>query len=51
MMAVVDSPNPPVHLILGAVALKRFRAKLDQWNQEIAAWESTTLGADFPEAQ
>ena len=51
MMAVVDSPNPPLHLILGAIALKRFRTKLDQWNQEIAAWESTTLGADFPEGQ
>src|SRR5579871_5452818 len=51
MIAVVESPNPPVHLILGSVALKRFRAKLDQWNQEIAAWEPTTLGADFPEGQ
>ena len=51
MIAVVESPNPPVHLILGAVALKRFRAKLDQWNQDIAAWEPTTLGADFPESQ
>ena len=51
MIAVVESPNPPVHLILGAIALKRFRAKLDQWNQDIAAWEPTTLGADFPEGQ
>lgn len=51
MIAVVESPNPPVHLILGSVALKRFRAKLDQWNQDIAAWEQTTLGADFPEGQ
>lgn len=51
MIAVVESPNPPVHLILGAIALKRFRAKLDQWNQDIAAWEQTTLGADFPEGQ
>ena len=51
MIAVVESPNPPVHLILGAVALKCFRAKLDQWNQDIAAWEQTTLGADFPEGQ
>ena len=51
MMAVVDSPNPPLHLILGAIALKRFRTKLDQWNEEIAAWEPTTLGADFPEGQ
>ena len=51
MMAVIESPNPPVHLILGAIALKRFRAKLEQWNQDIAAWEQTTLGADFPEGQ
>ncbi len=49
MIAVVESPNPPLHLILGAAALKRFRAKLDQWNQEIAAWEPTTLRADFQE--
>lgn len=46
---LADSPNPPVHLLLGKVALTRFRGKLDQWNQEIAAWESITLGADYPE--
>jgi short-subunit dehydrogenase len=51
MMAVVESPNPPLHLILGALALKRFRAKMDQWQKEIAEWESTTTGADFPEGQ
>jgi len=51
MIAVVDSPNPPLHLILGAMALKRFRAKQDQWQKEIAEWESTTTGADFPEGQ
>ena len=51
MMAVVESPNPPLHLILGGIALKRFRAKLDQWQKEIAAWETTTVGADFPEGQ
>ena len=51
MMAVVESPNPPLHLILGGIALKRFRAKLDQWQKEIAAWETTTAGADFPEGQ
>lgn len=49
MIKVVESPNPPLHLILGAVALKRFRGKLDQWHKEIADWESVTLGADFPE--
>jgi NAD(P)-dependent dehydrogenase (short-subunit alcohol dehydrogenase family) len=49
MIKVVESPNPPLHLILGAIALKRFREKLEKWNQEIAAWEQVTLGADFPE--
>ena len=51
MIAVVESPNPPLRLLLGASALKRLREKLDAWQKEIAAWESTTLGADFPEGQ
>jgi NAD(P)-dependent dehydrogenase (short-subunit alcohol dehydrogenase family) len=49
MMQVVDTPNPPVHLILGKIALTRFRGKLEAFQKEIAAWESVTLGADFPE--
>lgn len=51
MMQVVESPNPPLHLLLGAMALKRFRAKQERWREEIAAWESVTLGADFPEGK
>ncbi|MEO6801782.1 MAG: oxidoreductase [Granulicella sp.] len=51
MMQVVDSPNPPLHLLLGSNALGRFRAKLDRWEKEIAAWESVTVGADFAEGQ
>jgi NAD(P)-dependent dehydrogenase (short-subunit alcohol dehydrogenase family) len=51
MMDVVESPNPPLHLILGALAYNRFRGKLDQWRDEMAAYESVTLGADFPEGQ
>jgi short-subunit dehydrogenase len=51
MMAVVDSPTPPLRLLLGAAALQRVRAKLDSWQKEIAAWESTTVGADFPEGE
>ena len=49
MIAVADSPNPPVHLILGKIALTRFRGKMAQWQDEIAAWESMTLGSDFQE--
>lgn len=51
MMQVVDSPNPPLRLVLGAAALKRLRGKLESLQAEVAAWESTTLGADFPEGQ
>lgn len=51
MMDVVASPNPPLHLLLGKLALQRFRAKLDLWQKEIAAWETVTTGSDFPEVQ
>jgi NADP-dependent 3-hydroxy acid dehydrogenase YdfG len=51
MIKVVESPNPPLRLLLGVGALQRLRAKLDNWQQEIAAWESTTTGADFPEGE
>jgi NAD(P)-dependent dehydrogenase (short-subunit alcohol dehydrogenase family) len=51
MMKVVESPNPPLRLVLGAVALQRLRAKLESVQKETTAWESTTLGADFPEGE
>jgi NAD(P)-dependent dehydrogenase (short-subunit alcohol dehydrogenase family) len=51
MIDVVNSPNPPVHLILGKIAFKRFRDKLTQWNKDLDAWEAVTTGADFPEEQ
>jgi NADP-dependent 3-hydroxy acid dehydrogenase YdfG len=51
MMQVVESPNPPLRLLLGKSALQRLRAKLDTWQKEIAAWEQVTVGADFPEGK
>lgn len=51
MMQVVESPNPPLRLVLGVRALKRLREKLDTWQKEINAWEAVTVGADFPEGQ
>jgi NAD(P)-dependent dehydrogenase (short-subunit alcohol dehydrogenase family) len=51
MMQVVESPNPPLHLLLGGSALQRMRAKLDAWHKEISAWEQVTAGADFPEGK
>ena len=51
IIAAVASPNTPKHLLLGKLALTRFRQKLDEFTQEIAAWEPVTLGSDFPESQ
>ncbi|HWT64751.1 MAG TPA: oxidoreductase [Terracidiphilus sp.] len=51
MIAAVDAPEPPLHLVLGAMALKRFRAKLERVEKELAAWEPVTVGADFPEGK
>jgi NAD(P)-dependent dehydrogenase (short-subunit alcohol dehydrogenase family) len=51
MIEVVESPNPPLHLLLGASALERMRGKLSRWQEEIVAWEPVTLGADFPEGE
>jgi NADP-dependent 3-hydroxy acid dehydrogenase YdfG len=51
MIQVVESPEPPLRLLLGVSALQRLRAKLGNWEKEIAAWEQVTVGADFPEGQ
>jgi NAD(P)-dependent dehydrogenase (short-subunit alcohol dehydrogenase family) len=49
VIAAADATEPPMHLILGKSALKRFRERQEQWQKEIAAWETVTTGADFPE--
>jgi NAD(P)-dependent dehydrogenase (short-subunit alcohol dehydrogenase family) len=51
IIQAVESPQPPLHLVLGALALQRMRGKLDQWKTELDTWQSTTLGADFPEGE
>ncbi len=51
MMQVVNSPEPPLRLLLGASALQRLRTKLGNWEREIAVWEKVTVGADFPKGQ
>ena len=51
IVAAVEAPEPPLHLVLGKLALTRYQAKTAAFSAEIAKWESTTLGADFPEAK
>jgi short-subunit dehydrogenase len=50
MVAAVSSPKPPRHLLLGKLAIERFRAKMKSFETEMIEWEETTLGADFPDA-
>ena len=44
----VESPEPPLHLLLGKAAFRGARLKLDQLRADFDAWEATTVGADFP---
>lgn len=49
IMSVVESPSPPLRLLLGRPGLELARAKLDGLATSIAQWEAVTLGADFPQ--
>ena len=44
----VESPEPPLHLLLGKMALDVVRGKLAAMGAEFDKWESASLGADFP---
>ena len=48
MIAVTESANPPLRLLLGAAALKGARAKLEELKNDFDAWAETSEGADFP---
>jgi NAD(P)-dependent dehydrogenase (short-subunit alcohol dehydrogenase family) len=47
IVAVVDSPDPPVHLLLGPDAVKMSRGKLAELTTETDAWESLSSGTDY----
>jgi NAD(P)-dependent dehydrogenase (short-subunit alcohol dehydrogenase family) len=49
IIAAVEAPEPPLHLLLGKAAMKGARWKLDLLKRNFDAWEETTVGADFPE--
>ena len=51
ILAVVDAENPPLHLLLGKSTIPRLRSKLQALEKDVAAWETTTLNADFPEGE
>lgn len=49
IIAAVESPTPPLRLLLGKAALKGARGKLDLLKKDFDTWEKTTVEADFPE--
>ncbi|MES2431926.1 MAG: oxidoreductase [Bacteroidota bacterium] len=48
IIKAVESENPPLHLLLGAAALKNARIKLNELKNDFDSWEETTVGADSP---
>jgi NAD(P)-dependent dehydrogenase (short-subunit alcohol dehydrogenase family) len=47
IIAAVEAPEPPKHLVLGKIAFDRMTARLETWKKDLAAWQETSLGADF----
>ena len=48
MLAVIESPNPPAHLLLGNDAWQLVNEKLDALKAEFNGWKETSLSTDFP---
>jgi len=46
----VESPEPPLRLLLGRFAYDATREKLKNFSAEIETWRDVSLGADFPDA-
>jgi hypothetical protein len=40
---------PPSNLVLGKPGLEAVRAKLGRLKNDLDTWETTTVGADFPD--
>ncbi|MEN5116930.1 oxidoreductase [Luteimonas sp. TWI662] len=46
ILAMLDAPRPPTHLLLGSDALDLVRGKLATLEAELAAWETVTRSTD-----
>ncbi|HEX5461554.1 MAG TPA: oxidoreductase [Steroidobacteraceae bacterium] len=47
IIRVVDSPKPPLHLVLGSDAYHRTRQMLDAFSADVEAWKAVSIGADY----
>jgi NAD(P)-dependent dehydrogenase (short-subunit alcohol dehydrogenase family) len=51
VIEAVESPEPPLRLLLGAPALNLAYKRLESLKANFDAWKETTLSADYPEFQ
>ncbi|WP_433281619.1 oxidoreductase [Pseudonocardia xinjiangensis] len=49
VLSILDTPTPPVHLLLGSDALRLVTAGRDAVDAEIEQWSQLTRSTDFPE--
>jgi NAD(P)-dependent dehydrogenase (short-subunit alcohol dehydrogenase family) len=47
IIQVVNSPNPPLRLVLGKYAYTKFRKKIESLTAELDAWETIAANTDF----
>jgi short-subunit dehydrogenase len=48
---LAETPDPPVHLLLGVDAYNRATSKIAGLKEEMARWQSVTESADFPKKE
>lgn len=51
VVEAISAPESPKHLLLGKLALQRFRTHLQEWSDELNKWQDVTDGADFPNTE
>ena len=49
MIRIGKTPNPPLRLVMGKIALGRVEKKLTDYEKERAEWREASLATDFPE--
>jgi NAD(P)-dependent dehydrogenase (short-subunit alcohol dehydrogenase family) len=47
ILQMLESPSPPLRLVLGSEALSRVRSKLEAVNTDLTAWEKVSLTTDY----
>ena len=50
IIKIVESDDPPLHLVLGKTGVQRVRDELQQVLRTVDAWEAVSVATDFPES-